>query len=96
MTTPATIEGYPQVSTMGIGWQIANGPAWRYSPPATDHWVSFGSTATLGTGIAVTTATVLAKGTWVVATTAPAAQIVVSDGTTHAPVAGEAYPLTVV
>ena len=96
MTTPATIEGYPRVTTMGIAWQLTGGPGWQADPMVPDGWVHLtgGETFHLGTGIAVTTSTVLAKGTWVLATAAPAAQLVVSDGTTTAPAAGEAYLLT--
>jgi hypothetical protein len=96
---PTTIEGYPEVSTMGIGWQIApgaGGPTWQLQPPTPPGWVSHGTTATLGAPIAVTTATTLTAGTWVVASTGSAAQIVVSDGTVKSPVAGNAYLLTVV
>lgn len=98
MSTPSTIEGYPEVTTMGVAWQIASGPTWLANPMVADGWVQHGSAAnaSLGAPIAVTTSTVLAKGTWVIATATPTAQIVVSDGTTPSPVAGEAYPLTVV
>ena len=92
------IEDYPRVTTMGIAWQLSAGPTWIANPMIPDGWAQHGSAAnaSLGAGISVTTATTLTAGTWVIATTTPTAQIVTSDGTTKSPVAGEAYPLTVV
>jgi hypothetical protein len=100
---PTSLEDYLPVTTMGVAWQLPDGPGWQAQPTDPDGWVELlglDPTFYLGAPITVSVGTVLAAGWWVIATGVPidsttasaTAQLVQSDGTTPSPAAGSAYP----